>query len=47
MPEAGEPRTSFLRRVGWLAIIWCASVATLAVAALVFRALMNAAGLTS
>jgi hypothetical protein len=36
----------WLGRVGWFALIWTASVLALAAAALVFRALMNAAGLT-
>jgi hypothetical protein len=36
----------WLRRIGWLALIWTASVLALAVIALVFRGLMTAAGLT-
>jgi hypothetical protein len=36
---------SWPRRVGWLILIWIASVTVLAVAALLFRILMNAAGL--
>jgi hypothetical protein len=36
----------WLRRVGWLVLIWTASVATLAIAAALFRVLMNVAGLT-
>lgn len=48
MPESvDQQRPSFMRRVGWLVVIWIASVATLAVVALLFRALMNAAGLNS
>lgn len=40
-----EPK-SWPRRIGWLVLIWAASVAALAVAALLFRGLMNLAGLT-
>jgi hypothetical protein len=35
---------SWLSRVGWLVLLWLASVAALGVAALVFRAIMSAAG---
>jgi Protein of unknown function (DUF2474) len=42
-----SPLKSWPRRVGWLVLIWAASVATLAVVAALFRLLMNAAGLTS
>jgi len=34
-------------RVGWFVALWAASVLTLAVVALIFRAIMTAAGLTS
>ncbi|MDR3468174.1 MAG: DUF2474 domain-containing protein [Xanthobacteraceae bacterium] len=44
--EPAAPR-SWPRRIGWLVAIWAASVAVLAVVALLFRLLMNAAGLTS
>jgi Protein of unknown function (DUF2474) len=37
----------WLRQVGWLVAIWAASVTMLALAALVFRAVMSAAGLTA
>ncbi|CUU20964.1 hypothetical protein ABIB94_001071 [Bradyrhizobium sp. JR7.2] len=33
-------------RLGWLVIIWAASVATLGIVALLFRLLMSTAGLT-
>jgi len=33
-------------RVGWLMLIWAASVAALGIVALVFRLIMSAAGLT-
>lgn len=35
------------QRIGWLLLIWCASVAALGVVAGLMRLLMNAAGLTS
>jgi hypothetical protein len=38
---------SWSRRVGWLILIWIASVAALAVVAMLVRMLMNAAGLTT
>lgn len=34
------------RRFGWLVLIWTASVLALGLVALLFRALMNMAGLT-
>lgn len=37
----------WLRRAGWLVLIWAASVAALGIAALAFRILMNFAGLTA
>ncbi len=44
-PAASPP--SWLRRVAWLMLIWTASVAALAVVALVFHLLMGLAGLTA
>jgi hypothetical protein len=38
---------TLLRRVGWLVLIWVASVLALGIVASVFRALMMCAGLTS
>jgi hypothetical protein len=35
------------KRLGWLALIWMASVAALGVVALLIRMGMNAAGMTS
>jgi len=35
------------KRVGWLALIWIASVAALGLVALLIRLGMNAAGMTS
>ena len=40
-------RSIWLRRVGWLALIWVLSVAALALVALAFRGVMTAAGLTA
>jgi hypothetical protein len=37
----------WLRRIGWLVLIWTASVAALGVAALLFRGIMSLAGLTA
>jgi hypothetical protein len=34
------------RRMGWLILIWIVSVTVLAAVAMLFRILMNAAGLT-
>lgn len=38
-------RTLWLKRLGWLVLIWCLSVGALGLAALLMRWLMNAAGL--
>lgn len=45
----GTPRPGalWLRRVGWLVLIWVVSVAALAAVALVFRAVMSLAGMTA
>jgi hypothetical protein len=37
----------WLRRIGWFALLWTASVAALGVVALILRALMSLAGLTA
>lgn len=37
----------WLKRIGWLVLIWTLSVLALGVVALVFRALMKLAGLTT
>jgi hypothetical protein len=44
--NAGTERPSWLRRVGWLLLIWLLSVLALAVVAVVIRIIMTAAGLT-
>ncbi|QAB01031.1 MULTISPECIES: DUF2474 domain-containing protein [Agrobacterium tumefaciens complex] len=41
------PPGLWLRRVGWLIAIWAGSTAALVVIALIFRMLMNLAGMTS
>lgn len=43
-PSAVAP--TWLRRVGWLVLIWTASVLALGVVAGLFRVVMNLAGLT-
>jgi hypothetical protein len=43
-PSAGAP--IWLRRVGWLVLIWAASVLALGVVAGLFRVVMKLAGLT-
>lgn len=45
--ERERTRGRWLRRFGWLAAIWLASVAALALVAWVFRWLMGAVGLTA
>lgn len=42
-----QPPKPWLKRVGWLALIWVASVAALGVAALLLRLLMGLAGMHS
>jgi uncharacterized protein DUF2474 len=37
---------TWLRRLGWLVLIWAASVLALGIVAGLFRVLMNLAGLT-
>ncbi|NLS06133.1 DUF2474 domain-containing protein [Rhizobium sp. P32RR-XVIII] len=45
MPDA-TTRKGWLRRFGWLVLIWTASVVALAVVAMLFRLIMGFAGLT-
>jgi hypothetical protein len=42
----GAP-ASWPKRIGWLVLIWTASVLALGLVALAFRLLMNLAGLTA
>jgi Protein of unknown function (DUF2474) len=44
-PLAAAQR-SWLRRIGWLVLIWSASVLALGIVAALFRILMNLVGLT-
>ncbi len=46
MTTGAGPPPSRLRRLGWLVLIWTASVLALAVVAALFRVFMNLAGLT-
>ncbi|WP_296265408.1 DUF2474 domain-containing protein [Pseudomonas sp. MLB6B] len=46
-PEPHETPTPLWRRLGWLALIWLASVASLGVFAWLMRLFMSAAGLTT
>jgi Protein of unknown function (DUF2474) len=44
---AGSAKAKFwLRRLGWLVLLWSASVAALGVAAFALRLLMSMAGMT-
>jgi hypothetical protein len=45
MKRAAAP-ARFGRQLGWLIVIWTASVAALGLVALMFRLLMSAAGMT-
>jgi hypothetical protein len=42
-----QARKPWLRRIGWLVLIWTMSVAALGIVALILRALMSLAGLTA
>lgn len=46
MHQQGGTRRLWLRRVGWLLLIWAASVLSLGAVAYVFRLFMKAAGLS-
>ena len=46
MQSATDTRHKWLRRAGWLVLIWTASVTAMALAAFFFRLLMQASGLT-
>lgn len=47
VPADAPPPTALWKRVGWLLLIWVASVAALGVVALGIRLLMQAAGMRS
>lgn len=44
---AAEARPGLLRRLGWLVLIWAASVAALGTVALVLKGILSLAGLKS
>jgi hypothetical protein len=44
-PGSPSPRL-WARRIGWMMLLWLAGVAVLAVVALIFRVVMNFAGMT-
>ncbi|MQB46210.1 DUF2474 domain-containing protein [Rhizobium sp. ICMP 5592] len=44
--RTARANTSWLRRIGWLVLIWAFSVMSLAIAAAFFRLFMSLAGLT-
>lgn len=46
MARTPEQNDSWWKKLGWLILIWAASVATLGVVAWVIRLLMRAAGLS-
>lgn len=46
MASEGRDRKLWPRRIGWLLLIWIASVGALAIVAVLMRLLMNMAGLT-
>lgn len=46
MSKAHHDQTFWLRRVGWLVLIWISSVTALTAIALLFRMLMSMAGMT-
>jgi hypothetical protein len=46
MQSAMDTRNKWLRRAGWLVLIWTASVTAMGLAALFFRLIMQVSGLT-
>jgi len=46
MKPNNPPHRLWPRHVGWFVLLWTASVAVLAVVALILRMLMNLAGMT-
>jgi len=47
MEPSDPPRRLQLNRIGWVVLLWTASVAVLAIVSLIFRILMNLAGMTA
>jgi hypothetical protein len=46
MNPSRDARGALARRVGWMVLLWTASVAVLAIVALIFRLVMKLAGMT-
>ncbi|MCY1416680.1 hypothetical protein D3C76_362480 [compost metagenome] len=46
-PHPEEEKQPLWKRLGWLVVIWCGSVAALAVVAWLMRMFMSAAGLST
>ncbi|WP_166360382.1 DUF2474 domain-containing protein [Pseudomonas akapageensis] len=46
-PHSQEEKKPLWQRLGWLVLIWCGSVAALAIVAGLMRMFMNAAGLST
>jgi hypothetical protein len=46
MQSATSTQHKWLRRAGWLVLIWAVSVTVMGLAALFFRLMMQASGLT-
>lgn len=46
MQSATDTRNKWLRRVGWLVLIWTVGVAAMGITAFFFRLAMSASGLT-
>ena len=42
---SGGGKPSWLRRIGWMVLLWAAGVAAVGLVAIIIRILMNAAGL--
>jgi hypothetical protein len=42
-----KQKSSFAKRLGWLVLIWLASIATLTLVSFTLKLLMNAAGFNS
>lgn len=47
MSQSQSHMPAWAKRLGWLIMIWIASVAALGIVAMLFRWIMNSAGLTS